>query len=61
MKTFEDEYKELAMWYFSEHDKIEGLGIPWSGGLDGEHTNAIRKLLVEYRKKLKQLRQKHGK
>ena len=61
MKTFEEEYKELAEWYFSEQEKIEKNVPPWGGALDGEDTEAIRNLTSEYRKKLNALRKKHQK
>lgn len=59
MKTFEEEYKELVEWYFSEQDKVDGNEKQWDGGLDGDHTDTIRILTNEYREKLKALREKH--
>ena len=60
MKTFEEEYKELISWYFFVRTKIEESAKPWGGGLDGEHTDSIRKLTSEYRLKLKTLRGKYN-
>ena len=31
MKTFEEEYRELAEWYFSEREKLEGNAPAWDG------------------------------
>lgn len=59
MKTFEEEYKELVEWYFSEQEKIEENVKPFDGGLDGEHTDTIRVLTTEYRERLKAIRKKH--
>lgn len=61
MKTFEEEYRELAEWYFSEREKMGENASPWGGALDGEATEAIRNLTSEYRKKLNALRGKHQK
>lgn len=44
MKTFEEKYRELAEWYFSEREKLEGNAPAWDGILDGAHTDAVRKL-----------------
>lgn len=60
MKTFEEEYKELAEWYFSEQKRLEEESPPWGGVLDGEYTDAMRKLTSEYRMKLGVLREKYG-
>lgn len=58
MKTFEEEYKELIEWYFSERDMVEKNAPPWNGALDDEHTDAIRNLTSEYRAKLNALKKK---
>ena len=47
MKTFDKEYKELLRWYFSEQDRIEKNTKQQESGLDGEYTNAVRKVTSE--------------
>lgn len=61
MRSFNEEYRELLTWYFSERDKIDETIEPWSGGYDGEHTAAISELGVAYRAKLRALRKKYEK
>lgn len=61
MKTFEEEYKELAEWYFSEQEKLEGNTPAWDGALDGAHTDAVRNLTNKYRARLSALRNKYKK
>lgn len=58
MKTFEDEYRELAEWFFDELEKING--IKWTGGLDGEHAQKEREIGDLYRRRLRELRKKYG-
>ena len=61
MKNFDEEYKMLIQWYFSEREKIEKSSEPWNGGLDGKNTEDVQKLGIEYRKKLKAIKRKYGK
>lgn len=61
MKTFEEEYRELAEWYFSEREKLEENAPAWGGALDGVHTDAVRTLTNEYRARLSALRNKYKK
>lgn len=61
MKTFDKEYKELLRWYFSEQDRIEKNTKQQESGLDGEYTNAVRKVTSEYRVKLNALKEKYEK
>ena len=61
MKTFDEEYKLLVQWYFTERERIEKSSKPWDRGLDGENTEAMRKLGNQYRKKLKEIKKKYMK
>lgn len=61
MKNFDEEYKMLIQWYFSEREKIEKSSELWNGGLDGKNTEDVQKLGIEYRKKLKAIKRKYGK
>lgn len=59
MRTFEEEYKDLLTWYFSERDKISETDYAPSNGYDGEYTAAIWELGVKYRAKLRALQEKY--
>jgi len=57
MKTFEEARRELLTWRFSEEDKAEEIPNG-TDGYDGLQEARRREIVVEYREKLADLKNK---
>ena len=60
MKTYKDEYSLLAIWLQEQLDEARKLPKGGVGFDTGQQAQQKRKVDIEYRRRLRDLRAKHG-
>jgi hypothetical protein len=60
MKTFKEEYHELLKWRFEKFEESDKLSSEFNGRDGSEQCLQERKDGIEYRKRLKALKEKYN-